>query len=113
MGRYGYADVRGNGHHGLTIGDWPFVDPPDVAVFTTRAIVEDGAWIASVSHDADDGAWQFHDSGPGSADVAEARVVSLRHIVERDPTVRDVLDLPLGRRASRDAADSPWVCERC
>ena len=103
----------GSGHYGSTLGDWPFADPPDVAVFTTRAIVEDGAWIASISHDAEDGAWQFHDAGAGSVDMAEARIVSLRQIVERDPTVRDVLDLPLGRRASRDAADSPWVCERC
>ena len=103
----------GGDHHGSTLGDWPFADPPDVAVFTTRAILEDGAWIASVSHDAEDGAWQFHDAGPGSADMAEARVVSLRQIAKRDPTVRDTLDLPPGGRASRDAPGSPWVCERC
>ena len=103
----------GNGLHGSMIGDWPFADPPDVAVFTTRAIVEDGAWIASVSHDQEDGAWQFHDAGSGSADVTEARIVSLRHIVERDPTVRDILDLPLSGHASRDALGSPWVRDRC
>ncbi|WP_082457229.1 hypothetical protein [Sphingomonas sp. Leaf23] len=83
--------------------DWPFADPPDVAVFTTRAIVEDGAWIASVLHDVEDGAWQFHDAGPESADMAEARAVSLRNIVERDPAMRDILDLPLGGYASRGA----------
>lgn len=105
--------MRGNSHHGSTTGDWPFADPPNVAVFTTRAIIEDGAWIASVSHDEEDGAWQFHDAGPGPGEVTEARIVSLRQIVDRDPTVRDVLDLPLGGRASRDAADSPWVWDRC
>ncbi|MGW8192386.1 hypothetical protein [Sphingomonas hankookensis] len=103
----------GSRRHGSTLGDWPFADPPDVAVFTTRAIVEDGAWIASISHDAEDGAWQFHDAGAGSADMAEARVVSLLSIVERDPSVRSILDLPPGGRASRDASGSPWTRDPC
>ncbi|WCP73913.1 hypothetical protein [Sphingomonas hankookensis] len=60
-----------------------------------------------------DGAWQFHDAGPGSADMAEARVVSLRSMVERDPTVGEILDLPPGGRASRGAPGGRWVCERC
>lgn len=89
--------------------DWPFADPPNVAVFTTRAIVEEGAWIAHVSHDDEDGAWQFHDAGPAAADLADAQLVSLRSMVERDPTLGNVLDLPLGGRASREAPDSPWV----
>lgn len=89
--------------------DWPFADPPNVAVFTTRAIVEEGAWIAHVSHDEEDGAWQFHDVGPAAADLADAQIVSLRSMVERDPTLGNVLDLPLGGRASRETPDSPWV----
>ncbi|KQM23679.1 MULTISPECIES: hypothetical protein [unclassified Sphingomonas] len=93
--------------------DWPFTDLPDVAVFTTRAVVEEGAWIAYVSHDDKDGAWQFHDAGPGSADMAEARVVWLRSLVKRDPAVRDILDLPAGGCASRAAPDSRWVRDRC
>lgn len=92
--------------------DWPFADPPDVAVFTTRAIVEEGAWIAHVSHDDEDGAWQFHGANPGSADMAEARIVSLRSLVERDPAVSDILDLRPGGRASRAAPGSPWVRDR-
>lgn len=113
MGRYGHADVMGSSRPGPTIGEWPFADPPNVAVFTTRAIVEEGAWIAFVSHDEEDGAWQFHDAGPGSAEVEEARIVSLRHIVDRDPTLCDILDLPPGGRATRDTPASPWVRDRC
>jgi hypothetical protein len=82
-------------------------------VFTTRAVVEEGAWIASVFHDVEDGAWQFHDAGAGSADMAEARVMSLGSLVERDPAIRDILDLPPGGRASRAAPDSSWLRDRC
>jgi len=36
--------------------DWRFEDAPNVAVLTTRSIVQDGAWVARVTHDAEDGA---------------------------------------------------------
>ena len=39
--------------------DWPFDDPPNVAVVTTRDVTEDKVPILFVSHDRDDGAWQF------------------------------------------------------
>jgi hypothetical protein len=42
---------------------WPFNDPPNVAVFTGKAIAEDGQCICYVSHDDEDGAWQFHAKG--------------------------------------------------
>ena len=39
--------------------DWPFSDPPNVAVFTTGQVVRGERAVLYVSHDADDGAWQF------------------------------------------------------
>ena len=50
--------------------DWPFDDPPNVAVVTTRDVTEDKAPILFVSHDRDDGAWQFHSAAPPSIDDA-------------------------------------------
>jgi hypothetical protein len=78
---------------------WPFQDPPNVAVFTTTFIVCDGRPILHVSHDADDGAWQFHHGG--TYELKDARVVGLGEIVKRDPTVRELADLPLGWSAER------------
>ncbi len=88
--------------------DWVFDDPPDVAVIATRAIIEDGGWIARVSHDAEDGAWQFHDCAVGAPRETEARVVSLRSVVARDPSLAQLADLPCGWRAWRPAPDAPW-----
>jgi hypothetical protein len=39
---------------------WPFSDPPNAAVFTSKKILDDNDWIQTVTHDEDDGAWQFH-----------------------------------------------------
>jgi hypothetical protein len=45
---------------------WPFDDSPNVAVITTRQVTEDNAPILLVSHDEEDGSWQFL---PGEAAV--------------------------------------------
>jgi hypothetical protein len=87
--------------------NWPFMDPPNVAVITTREIVEGRSWIAHVSHDMDDGAWQFIGvNGPGSEE--EARVVSLSAMIRLDPTITELADLPLGWRAWRETETGRW-----
>jgi hypothetical protein len=87
--------------------DWPFLDPPNVAAITTNEIVEGRAWIAYVTHDADDGAWQFLGSG-GAGTESDARVVSLRSIVESDETIKQLADLPLGWHAWRENKTDQW-----
>jgi hypothetical protein len=87
--------------------DWPFSDPPNVAVFTTRKIVEGKGWIVHVTHDADDGAWQF--LGLSGAEMEEARVVSLREIVERNEAIKELADLPLGWHAWRESKTGKWM----
>jgi hypothetical protein len=86
---------------------WPFNDPPNVAVIANRKTVRGEEWIAYVSHDLDDGAWQFHTAG---AEVAEgdAVFVSLQNITQIDATVLQLADLPLGWHAWRDTKDLPW-----
>ena len=88
--------------------EWVFEDPPNLAVITTRGVVEGRDWIAYVSHDADDGGWQFHDSDPAPPQESEAMVVSLRSIVQLDPTIVDLVDLPIGWRAWRESKGVPW-----
>ena len=85
---------------------WPFEDPQNVAVFTTKQVVKERKPILFVTHDAVDGAWQFH-----SGDIAQdedAMILTLSEIVEIDPTVAELADLPLGYKASRDSLSSSW-----
>ncbi|MGF1601476.1 MAG: hypothetical protein ACFCU8_05540 [Thermosynechococcaceae cyanobacterium] len=87
------------------MSDWLFDDPPNVAVFTTRHVLE-GKGILLVTHDADDGSWQFHTGQ--ATNEAEAKVVSLRRIVELDPSVTQLFDLPLGWAAIRPGVEAQW-----
>jgi hypothetical protein len=86
--------------------NWPFDDSPNVAVITTRPVLEQGATILLVSHDEEDGGWQFLPAGqPREAD---ARVVALRQIWALDPSVAELADLPLGWQAWRATPADPW-----
>jgi hypothetical protein len=90
--------------------DWPFDDSPRVAVFTTTAVVRGGMPILRVTHDDDDGAWQFHTGN--NVDAGDAMIVALREIVKLDPSVRLVADLPYGWVATRVSVTSGWKRSR-
>lgn len=85
---------------------WPFADPENTAVFTTRQVVERGLPILWVWHDADDGAWQFLCGT--TSDDEDLLVVGLAEIVRIDPSVASVADLPLGWKAWRPSPGDSW-----
>ena len=84
---------------------WPFEDTPNTASITTRQVL-DGAPILLVTHDADDGSWQFLCGTTN--DTADGRVVGLGEMYRRDTTVGELADLPEGWRAWRAAPGHPW-----
>jgi len=92
---------------------WPFADPPNVAVLTSADVVDHGLLIEYVSHDAEDGAWQFHSRSGAPTEEALARVVALRTIFNLDPTIGSLADLPLGWCARRTSGKQAWQRERC
>lgn len=89
---------------------WPFADPPNVAVFTLRSVIREGAEIVRVTHDDQDGAWQFLDRG--GARMEEAMVVGLGTMLRHDPTIADLGHLPTGWSATRERAGAPWSWSR-
>jgi hypothetical protein len=91
------------------MSEWPFTSPPNLGVITLNDIVQESAPILQVSHDADDGAWQF--LGSGAPNWEETTVVRLQKVVAIDPTLNELADLPLGWRAWRRAKSEPWVRE--
>jgi hypothetical protein len=86
--------------------DWPFDDTPNVAVFTTTHVVRARKPILYVSHDADDGSWQFHSGDAVS--TKGAMVVALAEIVKIDPSIAGLANLPVGWCATRKTQDSAW-----
>lgn len=67
--------------------DWPFADEPDVVAFTSKSVVENGEWVHFVSHDEDDGAWQFHSLSGVPDRESDSRLVLLRNMLKRDASV--------------------------
>jgi hypothetical protein len=86
---------------------WRFSDPENVATITVRQVVHDREPILLVSHDADDGGWQFLTGG--TFQTADAMVVALREIVKLDPSVAELADLPEGWQATRRFVGDAWV----
>ena len=88
--------------------NWPFHDDPSVVVFTSKGVVEDGDWIHFVSHDEEDGAWQFHNIDGAPENESDTRIVTLHTMLKIDPGLSAVADLPLGWIAWRDTVNGMW-----
>ena len=86
--------------------NWPFADPENLAVFTLKRIVRGESPILRVTHDEEDGGWQFLDGG--EVVVEEASLVSLRFVTQVDPSVLELADMPLGWVAERASPGEPW-----
>jgi hypothetical protein len=72
-----------------------------------RQVLDGSESILLVSHDADDHGWQF--IGTSEASMADAMLVALEEIVEIDPTVLEIADLPPGWRAIRERVGGAWL----
>ena len=88
-----------------------FKDADNTAVFTTKFVVVDKKEITKVTHEKEDGAWQFF-----SADIFEdfekvAVVAGLGQIINLDSSLLEIADLPLGYSASRNFKGATWTIE--
>ncbi len=63
--------------------------------------------------DRSDGEWCFLCGGPHPDDATYHRVVGIGHLIDRDPSLREVLDLPADWEAERSAAGQPWIRSKC
>lgn len=87
---------------------WPFADPPNVLVFTTVSIADCQTWVHYVTHDEEDGAWQFHPVSNSPPSESDAAVISLAHMLKIEPRIAELADLPTGWHAWRDTPEAPW-----
>ena len=89
--------------------EWPFDQAPNVAALTTVYITRKDAPILLVVHYSDDHSWAFIDGGSNS--IKNAITVSMQHILNLDPTMREVADLPPGWLARRTQVGAQWLRE--
>src|SRR3954470_10962188 len=86
---------------------WNFADPEETEVITLDRILRGQSSILLVTHDAEDGAWQFLDGGHVFEE--DGAVVSLGEMVNFDPSLAELADLPEGWYAWRPDRVRPWT----
>jgi hypothetical protein len=85
---------------------WPFDDPEETAVISLHRILRGECPLLLVTHDEDDGLWQFLDGQHVFEE--DAAVVGLGEMVQFDPSLYELADLPQGWYAWRATPDRPW-----
>lgn len=90
--------------------EFPFYDAPNTATIVCCHITNGKSPILYVSHDEDDGMWQFLCGETHETD--EAKVVSLKFAFELDNTVGGLRDMPCGCYATRENKESDWIIRK-
>jgi hypothetical protein len=87
--------------------NWKFPDPPHTAVYLSATVHNGAEPVTYVSHDTDDGAWQF--LGDSMSDGGGPVVSCFHHPIDRDISLLELADLPLGWYAERASVGEPWI----
>ena len=90
--------------------DWPFNDLENVAAFTSTKVMRDKEPILYVSHDEDDGAWQFHTGE--ITKMEEAMIVTLKEVYIQDSSIGLLAKLQYGYVAERQSNNHEWVIRK-
>lgn len=84
--------------------DWKFPNPPHTGVYISKAVHEGIERVTYVYHDFDND-WQFlGDSMSESGGV----LVCFHHPIDADPSLKELVDLPIGWYAERSNPNEPW-----
>ena len=85
-----------------------FKDGLNTAVFTTIYVVKEKKEITYVTHEMEDGAWQFFSNDDFDKFEDVAMIVSLGELIQIDRSVLDIAQLPLGYIATRQSVNDKW-----
>lgn len=78
----------------------------NIYVFTTKFVVKNRSQIIYVSHE-NNGDWQFLGKEENLHED-DAMIISLGEILQQDPTLSSILDLPMGYEAIRKGIGTEW-----
>ena len=84
----------------------------DTAVFTTRFVIEDKKTITYVTHEIEDGAWQFFSDDKFDDFESVVKVVGLREIINLDPSIIELVEMSEGFIATRNDRLDNWVVRK-
>ena len=85
---------------------FPFEDAPNTAIIICNHVIEKDADILYVSHDEDDGMWQFLCGG--SHEITDAKLVSLEEVFALDNSIAQLANMPCGYITTRKDTVSKW-----
>lgn len=94
------------GQNKKTENEFKFNEPENKAIFTCNHVL-DGVPVLYVTHDTD-GDWQFL-CGLDNHTEENAKVISLKQIVELDNSLNDLYEMPKGVGAERKSVGEKWV----
>ena len=85
---------------------FPFKDKPNTASITCVHILDEKKPILYVSHDADDGCWQFLCGKEHN--IKDSKMVALEEIYKIDKSINEIANLEYGKIAYRKDKNSKW-----
>jgi hypothetical protein len=94
--------------HSFSPAEWPFADPVNAVAISTRQVFRESYPILRVSDDSD-GDWQVLCGT--TTELDDAIIVCLGCAYQRDPTIAELANLPLGWTAWRDGPGREWQRE--
>jgi len=96
-------------NHDIAREDWPFEDQVNTHALTTVGVLEKNLPILLVTHEMDDGSWQF--LCRTTNEPSSGRLICLGCALEKDSSLAQIADLPRGWIAWRDSVGEPWQRE--
>ena len=88
-----------------------FKQAENTAVFTTKFVIMDKKDITYVSHDKEDGAWQFFSDDHFDNFEDVAKIVGLGEIIRIDSSLLELADMPDGFSAHRKFKGDKWTIQ--
>lgn len=85
---------------------YQFEQSENTACFSCRHVIKGSAPILYVTHDADDGGWQFLCGGDHTEE--DAMIVCMGEVVKIDPSVNELHAIPEGTGATRETRGGAW-----
>ena len=86
-------------------GRWPFENAENTAAYSCEHVVDRGLPILFVVHDHD-GDWQFLCGGDHTE--GSPKILCFGCVLERDPSLWTLADLPVGWGAEREDPHGKW-----